>query len=467
MNVTKTAIFKLHNPSNRKRKILDYCLDAYTNASRELLESAKDKLDGLMIHATYLDKRGKPHYSDRLLASALSKLNVPSGSQLASELRDALRQDVAGNLLSYVALKNKGATYPTGRLQDIELNAQYLSSLCGLDDGSISLETSDDYDTWRNNLNRLSQYRPMPVLFSRNRQFKLEQLENGTWGVDLILLARDNRFGQQRFAFPIECGEWHKEFLEHGHSQVATLCKRDGEYYLHIAFAFEVEAIEIVTLMGIDRGILKQAAYAILSPDGTMVLHQASNGQSVRGFQLQFGKERQALQQSGKSVTRKHFKKQYLGQCIHQIANEIVATAKLYRSQVVLEDLNIHVAGKFTRSLFAKLETILNYKLPLAGLPRPRKVFAAKSSMIHHVCGEIGERGEGNERELFYCPTCDVTCDADENAAVNIARRILYRKSDWEKQGGYLAFHRSFANTPIPVAISDFRGIDVVAEYAH
>jgi len=32
------------------------------------------------------------------------------------------------------------------------------------------------------------------------------------------------------------------------------------------------------------------------------------------------------------------------------------------------------------------------------------------------------------------------------SAAVNIARRALYKKADWEKKGGYKAFHRSFAN---------------------
>jgi transposase len=111
---------------------------------------------------------------------------------------------------------------------------------------------------------------------------------------------------------------------------------------------------------------------------------------------------------------------------------------------VVMEDLNVKTAGKFTRSNFAKLEFFLSYKLPLAGLPAPREVFAAYSSQICFKCGNIGKRDEDN-REVFRCLVCGSVMDADENAAVNIARRVLYRKAEWETRGGYREFHNSFA----------------------
>jgi len=49
-----------------------------------------------------------------------------------------------------------------------------------------------------------------------------------------------------------------------------------------------------------------------------------------------------------------------------------------------------------------------------------------------------------NDEELRAAGACGYAGHSDDNAAVNIARRALYRKADWP--GGYREFHRSFAN---------------------
>jgi len=130
---------------------------------------------------------------------------------------------------------------------------------------------------------------------------------------------------------------------------------------------------------------------------------------------------------------------------LHQVANELVRLAADTRALVVMEGLDLQTGGAFVRSQYAKLKRILDYKLPQAGLLSPREVFAAYSSVICSRCGEDGRRGDP-DREAFQCEACGATMDADENAAVNIARRALYRKAKWERRGGYRAFHRSFAS---------------------
>ena len=65
---------------------------------------------------------------------------------LSSALRDSISQDAAGNLMSYVALKEKDerTQYPQGRLTKTE--DIYLQTLEGLLTGEINIESKQDYD---------------------------------------------------------------------------------------------------------------------------------------------------------------------------------------------------------------------------------------------------------------------------------------------------------------------------------
>ncbi len=441
--VTKTAILKLHNPSQRKRAILDQALRAYTDAYRELLVCAKERLDELIANCSYVDKRGKTRLSDRKLAVCLTGIRSEPLSSLSSVLRESVRLDVAGNLLSYVALKatDDRTQYPEGRSTTPQ--DEYDRTLRELQEGTIAIETKDDYDLWRDRLTRVADYRPQPIYYCRVRDFNLRKLENEKWGVDLKLLPKGNPRGATRLHVPLAFGEWHKDFFEKGKPRAAFLVNRDGEYYIHVAFEFQVTIGATETLLGIDRGVLKRVAFAVLTSQGTL-LALSSGGRDVRQLQIERGKTVQDRQSKGRSISRRHYKQKAIDQRIHILANEIVKLAAEQKSQVVMEDLDIQTGGKFTRSDFAKLGHFLSYKLPLAGLPPPRTVFAAYSSVICSRCGADGTRDADN-REVFRCPACGTIMDADENAAVNIARRILYRKSEWETRGGYRAFHKSFA----------------------
>jgi IS605 OrfB family transposase len=150
----------------------------------------------------------------------------------------------------------------------------------------------------------------------------------------------------------------------------------------------------------------------------------------------------QAKQQRGQKVTMLDYRRKQQEAMMHKLVNHVIEVAIEHRSGIVTEDLSIHVRGKFVRSAWAKLEFILEYKCRLAGVPYLGKVFAAKTSQICIWCGEIVER---NDR-VVTCHACGAVEHSDDAAGVNIARRVMYRKKDWEKKGGYLAFHRSFSN---------------------
>lgn len=461
---------------------MDEALRAYTDAYRELLELAREHFDALMERSVFTDKRGASRQSVRMLASALMRLlneqrsECPAAFLLSGAVREALMLDAAANLLSYRALQEKAedareketasqngnaatdntprkgqVSYPVGRTLDT--TDEYLTMLNTLAENSFDASETETLaerkrawqeqeDEWRNRLTCAANPKPMPLYFCRFRDFSLQEYASGKWGVNLKL-APKRPHAQTSFKFPLAFGEWHiQEYLQRGTPRAAHLVGRAGEYYLCVAFEFQVEIQPTETILGIDRGVLKQIAYAVIDEQGS-VLTVASGGQNVRRMQVETGRALQAAQRKGQSVSRKHWKTKQRDQMLHMLANQIVCIAKQHCAQVVLEDLNIHTAGKFTRSQFSKLEQMLAYKLPFAGLPLPRHVFAAKSSMLCSECGELGERPKEN-RQVFICLGCGVILDADENASVNIARRLFYRKAEWEKRGGYLAFHKSF-----------------------
>ena len=82
------------------------------------------------------------------------------------------------------------------------------------------------------------------------------------------------------------------------------------------------------------------------------------------------------------------------------------------------------------------MEGIIKYKADMLGIP-VRSVFAAYSSQICIHCGEDVIR---EPRELATCKVCGQAEHADSAAAVNIARRALYKKSKWAKKEGIEVF---------------------------
>jgi len=440
----KTAVFKVHNPSAAKRRVLDLVFARYGEAYNGLLEACKPLAESWL--ATAQDTKRLPSLR-RAMKQMYPLCPGARGLDLPSSLRDGLLSDVAGNLLSHCRLrlewerkekkeKQGEPNYPAP-VYGYRREA-YFEALAQ----AVSWAGTDlDFIAFQERLTREAKQVVRPLSFCRARDFKLERLHNERWGVTLNLQPRTQQ--PNRLRFPLAFGEWHEEtYLEQGTPRCAHLCRREGEYFLHVAFEFAVEvmeASEAQCLLGIDRGIVKQAAYALTDLEGKL-LEVGSLGREQRELQIVLGRRRQAAQKAGRRVTVREWQRRRQEENLHLIVNAVVKLAAAHKALVVMEDLNLHNAGRFVRSQYAKLAKILDYKLTQAGLPRPKEVFAAFSSKICSKCGEEGQR----ERESSHCPACGVELDADENAAVNIARRPLYRKTDWK--GDYRAFHRSFSS---------------------
>lgn len=462
-----TCVFKVHTPSAHKRAVMDYALHEYSLAYQRLLDWARAHDDLLREHGLYNGKM-----NTKALAAVLPRLS----GRLHSSAYDSLGQDVGGNLASYYALaETAGDTgFPLGRDPSPQAEQHALDHfvLVGSDPA--------DYDDARNRYLAAARGQYMPLFFCRSeagRNFTL--LANGSKRqllAVLYLLPKDHALTRpieatqgnlytlntgeifrsrsaSAILVPLEVGrnDWQMlKFLEptmqgKAQTKAAFLVKRGDDYYLHVTFEYPCPPIyEPRGYLGVDKGILITTAYALVDLQGT-VQESGLLDEDLRQFLIETGRLRKATAQRGKGVNIRHYKQQEIEARLHRLANALIAKAKEARAGLVVEDLNpdFQVRGGLVVSRFRKFDHILVYKCKLEGVPF-RRVFAAYSSIICPACGENLNRSA--DRQQVSCPTCEYSAHADQSAAVNIARRALYRKAEWES---YREFHRAFARSQV------------------
>jgi hypothetical protein len=453
---------------------MDYALKEYALAYSDTLQWAHDHLGLLRENGLYRES-----YTGRSIGSLLPR----SGRALHGSVKDSLKADVGANLASYLELisDDPRTSFPVSRDPSPQADEYALDDMAGW--GGTSVE---EYNKLKARVEKTYKGSVMPLYFcradgasqtqsggARNRNFSL------LWRFDkrqllavLYLLPAGHELcrplgAQQGNLVRLDTGEVFRSNsgtaifvpLQMGHNgwqeqkflqpalegrigvQCAYLIRKGEEYYLHVSFVMKCDdKYSPRAYLGVDRGILFTAAYGLVDVSGD-VLEIGHFIDRLRELQIQHGKERERLAKSGRKITYRHYKRQAYDNILHCIVNKLVEIAKEYQAQLVLEDLdNIKVRGKRVVSRFKKMQEIAEYKCNLEGLPRPRSVFAAYSSLICHKCGADMLRDD----RVVECTECGYIGHSDDNAAINIARRALYRKEEWVSKGGYRGFHRSF-----------------------
>ncbi len=493
-----TGIFKLHNPSHSKRVILNHVFEAYTYGMIDLLTICQDNLDlirdwGRVVTKT---KEVKDQYKETSILSVMPKsgqLSLP----IASCLKESLLGNVASMLASFLELENttENTGFPIAR--NPHPNA-YLSTLEEF--GLVGADIEDE-NICRQKLLHQAKGDVMPIHFSRSRDIRLlydrknerffawlqlvpristvygqcdskHELSQKTVVSDLIDLNTGEIFTRKSstaLLFPIELGQrnddWHWQYhrfisplmAQQANVQSAKLIRKNGEYFLHISFAFKCpDPYNPKTYIGIDRGVFYSMAYGIIDAEGA-IINMGHKEDGFRHERIAAGKKVQAKQARGKKATVRDYRQKHLDSILHVVINDIIDLALKHKSMVVLESLDIQIKGKFYKSAWVKMHKFLAYKCKLAGVPIWKDgIWAAYSSQICIVCGELNKERK-RDRSDFICPSCNIVYHSDEGAGINIARRVLYRKKDWEKNGGYRAFHSGFANQAYFRAFFDLR----------
>ena len=254
--------------------------------------------------------------------------------------------------------------------------------------------------------------------------------------------------------FPVDFGGDYqmKRFIERGdcHPQSAKLIHRReaDRFEVMITFEFTVPAIATENYLGIDRGMDVLAALCVVDKNGAAMEAEMHGGEFLRQRQKEDEERQKEMQKRGKRYSSRRRSKLADAE-IHTIANSVVEMAQRNRAQVVMENLEGFSgaakkpkgggrAGRgfrrgMNRRQYAKFARFLEYKLPIAGLPKPVSVAAAYTSQTCPECGHwekanrpIYEQDGKNKRDRFECQKCRHCEHADANAA-----RVIALKKMW------------------------------------
>jgi len=490
VTAVKTAVFKLHNPTKRKRAMLDHALLhnhlAYTKALKtaiplvqtlvetELQSRVTDKdlmVRERTIHAR-LRKWERAVILKKRIRSAIGGMPICGASGAARSLPGS----IIGQIESYLELHETHATVGLPTVQPLRRDeVLYEQALHAL----VSSHTAEQEEAPRNELMRVSRAGQLrPLLYSGNRVhdgFLLLRRENDDrYFIYLNLVPETSRFCrltkvEQRSPscrrienlinmrtgevvsftsrtgclFPIEFGRDYQdsEFMRCGSPLSAQLSKRCGRYEVHISFEFKAKQIKPKTLLGSDRGIYNLASLAVIGQDGGVIERKNIDGRNLRMVQRAIERKHQQLRRRGKpfiGAARRHA----ANEAVHVAANAIVGLATKKHSQVVIENLSglASTGGKRRRSRFnrilnraqyQKLQRVLSYKLAVVGLPAAREVHPSYTSQACPLCGSISAENRLKRATSDGVQTHEfkcVSCGFSDDADLNAARNIALKR---------------------------------------
>ncbi|MBM3741031.1 MAG: transposase [Acidobacteria bacterium] len=256
---------------------------------------------------------------------------------------------------------------------------------------------------------------------------------------------------------PVGCSRWHENKFLSGKARLksALILRRAERWFMCAQFEFTLRPVAPSgRTLGIDRGCVHPAVAAVVEESGAVLAVPQPAGTEI-GAAIELAEQRRRREQRRRGwSTLRHVRAVDDG--LHRLANEIVALAKRHTAEVVFERL-----GELKRSITAprakgvrkggwrkvlkkaqlgKLEQLLAYKLPMAGLATPRDVLAAGTSQTCAACGHR-EAANRADRDTFTCKACGYSSHADSNAAIIIARRGVMARSRIPKGARLDALH--------------------------
>lgn len=465
-----TAVFELR-PTRRKAAVLEYVRATSERVFWETMAEVQAAADA----AVRLDPKERRAASSRLGSHAIV---AASKAGLSEPVAQGIARDLCSAASAYIEARAKGreASWPQRE------EAQPLAPLGDRLDAFAVAATLETETVARDALNaREPRPKARPIMLARSRDCRIVRDDKGRLAVTLnILRASDPRAvestinagsdastgevlkGQARktvVVVPLSCSLWHEGKFLSGRTRLCSglVYPRNGRWWFQAQFAAAVEPVQPTgAVIGIDRGVVNPVALAVVAQDGAVMdvpgrrgadLSQAvtARGEMMRRqqrggsekFRRSLGRAAGATRSAGESKARTRVGRR-IDQGLHVLANEIVDLAQTHQAHVAVERLDglksaigekrakgARRGGWGTvlrKAQLAKLESLLAYKLPLAGLPPLREILAAGTSRTCPACGHVDPKSRPDQA-TFKCTGCGLEHNADDNAAVIIARR--------------------------------------------
>ena len=307
LKVYKTAVFKIHNPSQRKRAMLTDSMKrahlAYTRLLGHLLTEVE--------RFAAMTKKERNAEMQRRIYRFLRPLPLGQGAS------SGIRIDIQGQINGYIELRKsqEGARMPMVS----RLNAEAAGYEAALEElASLGSDLARE-NTLRDELARLARsphLRPISY-YGNTRGFYLFLWKETTdrYYVWLNLHPRTSRYAQAvkvenlvdmrtgevihftsttGAVFPLELGmSFHEmNFIKKGRPQSAKLVylqERNGracdDFELHATFEWIIPEQKPQRWLGVDRGVYNLAAYAVTDDDGLLITSGRISGRELRHLQ--------------------------------------------------------------------------------------------------------------------------------------------------------------------------------------
>jgi IS605 OrfB family transposase len=223
----------------------------------------------------------------------------------------------------------------------------------------------------------------------------------------------------------------------------ATLHKRDGTYYLHVAVKKEVEpakSLDEQTENGVVLGVdLNVDGYLAVTSTGAFL----GNADYLTHKRDKYERRRGNLQQTGTRSAHLNIKSissrftRWSADYLHRVSKAIVREAVENEcTAIAFENLTrirerISNASKFQQWAFRELQRHVEYKAEEHGINVDTVAPQYTSQQCSHsACGFTHENNRGGDE--FECLKCGKELHADYNAARNIGWRLVQH---WLKSG--------------------------------
>ena len=265
-----------------------------------------------------------------------------------------------------------------------------------------------------------------------------------TYNVDHVSLATVDDRVTAEYVMPVnEDGTPFEDYwTDEWEKREATLHKRDGTYYLHVAVKKEVEPdscddeSENGVVLGVDLNV---DGYLAVTSTGAFL----GNADYLNHCRDEYERRRGNLQQTGTRsahLTIRSIGDQFARRSadyLHRISKAIVREAvENDCTAIAFENLKhirerISNASKFQQWAFRELQRHVKYKADEYGIDVDDVSPAYTSQRCSH--GECGFTHEDNrDGDEFECLNCGKELHADYNAARNIGWRLIQH---WLKSG--------------------------------
>jgi IS605 OrfB family transposase len=239
-----------------------------------------------------------------------------------------------------------------------------------------------------------------------------------------------------RLLIPLAFGEYQAERFDRIKGQ-CDLVYRDGQFFLFCTADLpEPPPSKVKKFLGVDLGIVNIA---------TTSAGETFTGADVENHRRRYAKARQTYQRTNTRNSRRRLKMmarrqaRYQRWYNHNISKTLVARAKALGAALVLEDLR-HIRsrvettvprgqrGRLSNWTFGQLRSFVEYKARLAGVP----VVFVDPRNTSRACSQCGHCDKGNRKSQaeFLCLLCGFSCNADHNAAMNLAARGVVNHPD-------------------------------------